>query len=107
MDTAAEDGCVGYSQLDQVIRSLAKHQQTWIWTQKPGEDSTRPSCTGTGGGAKWAGTIELPVGIAKLNGLLKANVIQDSAEDPSPLLLPINLLETPGFDIKLKKKSAL
>ena len=78
VDTAAEDGCVGHSQLDQITRSLAEHQLKWIWTQKPGEDSRGPSCPGIGGGAKWAGTIEVPVGIAKLNGVLKLNVIQDS-----------------------------
>ena len=42
------------------------------------------------------------MGIAKLNGVLKLNVIQDSKEAPIPLLLPINLLEALGFDIKLK-----
>ena len=103
VDTAAEDGCVGQSQLDQIIRSLAEHRLQWIWTQKPGEDTKGPSCTGIGGGAKWVGTIELPVGIAKLNGVLKLNVIQDSKGAPIPLLLPINLLEALGFDIKLKK----
>ena len=43
------------------------------------------------------------MGIAKLNGVLKLNVIQDSKEAPIPLLLPIYLLEALGFDIKLKK----
>ena len=39
VDTAAEDGCVGQTQLDQITRSLAEHQLQWIWTQKPGEDT--------------------------------------------------------------------
>ena len=34
--------------------------------------------------------------------MLTPNVIQDSAEAPIPLLLPINLLEAFGLDIKLK-----
>ena len=75
VDTAAEDGCVGQSQLDQITRSLAEHQLQWIWTQKPGEDTKGPSCTNIGEVAKWVGTIELPVGIAKLHGVVKLNVI--------------------------------
>ena len=105
VDTAAEDGCVGQSQLDQIIRSLAEHRLQWIWTPKPGEDTKGPSCTGIGGGAKWVGTIELPVGIAKLNGVLKQNVIQDSKEALTPLLLPINLLEALGLTSSSKTTS--
>ena len=50
--------------------------------------------------------MELPVGIAQLNGVLKLNVVQDTAEAPRPLLLPINLLEALGVDNKLKKTIA-
>ena len=107
VDTAAEDGCVGQSQLDQITRSLARHRLQWVWTQRPGGSAQGPSCTGIGGGAKWVGTIELPVGIAKLNGVLKLNVIQDSKDAPIPLLLPINLLEALGFDIKLKNNTCV
>ena len=43
------------------------------------------------------------MGITRLNGVLKLNVIQDSAEALIPLLSPSNLLEALGFDIRLKK----
>ena len=35
--------------------------------------------------------------------MLKLHVVQDSKEAPIPLLLPIDVLEALGFDIKLKK----
>ena len=53
------------------------------------------------------GTIEVPVGIAQLNGVLKLNVLEDSKEAPIPLLLPINLLEVLGFDIKLNEHTCI
>ena len=43
------------------------------------------------GTLKWAGTMELPVGIAKLNGVLNLDAIQDLEEAPIPWLLPINV----------------
>ena len=39
--------------------------------------------------------------IAQLSWVLKLNALQDSKEAQIPLLLPINLLEVLGFDIKL------
>ena len=102
VDTAAEDGCVGLTQLDKLSESLRPHGLQWVWVKRPDPESNGPSCTGIGGGATWAGTLELPVGIGQLNGVLKLNVVVDSEEAPVPLLLPINLLEALGFDINLK-----
>ena len=103
VDTAAADGCVGLTQLPKLTESLRPHGLQWIWVKKADPDSNGPSCTGIGGGATWAGAIELPAGIGQLNGVLRLNVVEDSEEAPVPLLLPINLLEALGFDINLKK----
>ena len=89
MDAAAEDGCVGFTQLPKIAESLKPFGLQWVWVSRP-EDGT-PSCKGIGGGAVSAGTIEVPAGIARLCGILKLNVLRDSEEEAIPLLLPINL----------------
>ena len=48
-----------------------------------------------------AGTIEVPVGIAELCGALKLNVLRDSEQEAIPLPLPINVMDTVGFNIDL------
>ena len=99
VDTAAEDGCVGLTQLPKIAESLKPFGLRWIWVSTP-EDGA-PSCKGIGGGAVSAGAIEVPAGIAGLCGILKLNVLRDSEQEAIPLLLPINLMESLGFLIDL------
>ena len=65
-DTAAEDGCVGLSQIPMIEESLRPYGLRPIWIDVP-----TPASTGIGGAAKTAGVIEMPVGIAGINGILK------------------------------------
>ena len=74
-----------------------------MWVDRP--EVAQTACSGIGGGAVSEGRIELPVGIAKLDGILGLNVIRDTAEMPIPVLLPINLAETLGFLIDLESNS--
>ena len=76
VDTAAEDGCVGASQLVKIAQSLYPFGLKFVWVASAGDSG--PTCTGIGGGATWLGAIEVPVGIAGVNGVIKLNVIQDS-----------------------------
>ena len=70
-----------------------------VWVEKAAPNSTGPSCTGIGGGAHWLGAIEVPVGVDGVNGVMRLNVLKDTEEAPIPVLFPINLQETLGFDI--------
>ena len=41
VDTAAEDGCVGLTQLDKIAESLKPYGLRWVWVTDPSEV---PSC---------------------------------------------------------------
>ena len=97
VDTAAEDGCVGHTQLEKITESLQPFGLRWVWVE--GDEAQR--CSGIGGGAVAAGAIEVPVGIAGLSGILKLTVLRDSEQAAVPLLLPINLMKELGFLIDL------
>ena len=102
LDTAAQDGCVGSSQLPQLADTLSQFGLQFIWTERRSEGSN-VNCTGIGGGANWLGAIETPVGLAGLNGVLRLNVVEDDEQSTIPLLLPINLQEHLGFETSLPK----
>ena len=66
VDTAAEDGCVGLTQLPKITQSLKPFGLRWVWASTPEDEAL--SCKGIGGGAVSAGAIEVPAGIAGLCG---------------------------------------
>ena len=80
VDTAAEYGCVGLTQLDKITESLKPFGLRWVWVSDPKEV---PSCKGIGGGAVTAGAIEVPAGIAGLSGILKLTVLRDTEQQRS------------------------
>eukprot|EP00435_Cladocopium_sp_Y103_P001618 s5475_g1.t1 len=82
VDTAAQSGLIGQHALERLKKSLASHGL------KVRETSKRGQARGVGGQAISLGVVELPIGIAGVNGILEATVIQDDV----PLLLPVSLL---------------
>ena len=36
VDTAAEDGCIGFSQLPKITESLRPFGLQWVWVSRPG-----------------------------------------------------------------------
>ena len=82
VDTAAQSGLIGQKALERLQRSLASHGLRVRNTNRKGQ------ARGVGGQAVATGVVELPIGIAGVNGILEATVIQDDV----PLLLPVSLL---------------
>ena len=82
VDTAAQSGLIGHQALERLKKSLASHGLKVRETAKKGQ------ARGVGGQAVSTGVVELPIGIAGVNGILEATVIQDDV----PLLLPVSLL---------------
>ena len=100
MDTAAEEGCTGSSQLPFLAAELAKHGLTSRWTRKPG--ASNATCTGVGGDAVWLGTIETPCGVGGVDGILPLHVVEDRPEKPVPILFPLDLQEKLGCEINMQ-----
>lgn len=84
VDTAAEGGLIGTQALSRLQTKLGQHGLQCKWTPKAA------SAKGVGGKAQTVGVILIPVGIAKINGILEATVIEGDV----PLLLPVSLLRT-------------
>ena len=44
VDTAAEDGCVGFTQLPKILQSLRPHGLQWVWADRP--EAAQAICSG-------------------------------------------------------------
>ena len=84
VDTAAEDGVIGLQSFENLKEILAEKGLQPI---EVGESHF--SCNGIGGEAKIMGTWDIPLGIAKINGVLRTTVL----EADIPFLLPVSFLE--------------
>ena len=73
VDIAAEGGCVRLTQLPDISESPKPHRLPWFRVRE-----SQAACQGAGGGATTVGVIEMPVVIAKLNGIRTRNVIDNS-----------------------------
>ena len=58
LDTAAEDGCVGSTSLEEISEDLAKYGLKVVWVQS---ESGPTSCAGIGGGATILGYVDILV----------------------------------------------
>ena len=67
-DTAAQEGCMGTTALEQCENLLAEHNLKVQCIKRASESST-PSCSGIGGEAEYVGSVLMPTGLAGLNGL--------------------------------------
>ena len=99
VDTAAEEAVVGDRAMDRLQQALKKKGLQPIW-----QDSSqpKPGAGGIGGAATVAGVVNVPVGVAGVNGVLKFTVLQDSDAFQTPALLPIDYLESVGALIDIK-----
>ena len=97
VDTAAEEAVLGSVAMEQLKRALScKGLQPM---QVHGETA---SCAGIGGSANIVGVWDIPIGIAKTNGLIRATEIRDSAGFETPFLLPISYQELVGAVVNVK-----
>ena len=82
VDTAAQSGLIGERALKKISEELKRYGLSYRMTNRNGQ------ARGVGGEAVVKGVIELPIGIAGVNGVLEVTVVQEDV----PLLLPVKLL---------------
>lgn len=82
VDTAAQSGLIGVHALSQFSEELRRCGLKYKMTDRKGQ------ARGVGGEATVKGVVELPIGIAGVNGILEATVVTEDV----PLLLPVKLL---------------
>ena len=87
-DPGARDGCVGQTTFVKWLKELAK----WGLRARVTEAPASRTCGGVGGGARVLSVAEIPVGIAKVPGLVRMTVIEDAVGHEVPALFPVNLI---------------
>lgn len=83
VDTAAQSGLIGKAAFGRLSRALASVGL------KPRNTNKKGHARGVGGQAVAVGVMELPIGIANVNGILEVTIVEDDV----PLLLPVSLLK--------------
>ncbi|CAK9017487.1 Retrovirus-related Pol polyprotein from transposon RE1 (Retro element 1) (AtRE1) [Includes: Protease RE1 [Durusdinium trenchii] len=78
VDTAAQGGLIGLPALERLQEALRVHHLKVKWTGKQAQ------AKGIGGSAKVCGVVEIPVGIAGVNGLIEATVVEEEAHRLNP-----------------------
>ena len=93
VDTAAEEAVIGNRAMDRLQDALKKKGLQPVW-----QDSSqpKPGAGGIGGAATVVGVVNVPIGVAGVNGVLKFTVLQDTDAFQTPGLLPIDYLESVG-----------
>ena len=91
VDTAAQGGLIGLPALERLQEALRVHHLKVKWTGKQAQ------AKGIGGSAKVCGVVEIPVGIAGVNGLIEATVVEEEV----PFLLSIQFLKQVGAIVDL------
>ena len=86
VDTAAEEAVIGNRAMDRLQDALKKKglQPVWLDSSQP-----KPGAGGIGGAATVVGVVNVPIGVAGVNGVLKFTVLQDTDAFQTPGLLPI------------------
>jgi hypothetical protein len=98
VDTAAEEAVIGSGSFERLQKALAHFGLQAV----PAAGAT-VSCSGIGGSARIHGVWDVPLGVAKTNGLLRVTVIEDQNSFETPFLLPISYQELVGATIDLDK----
>ena len=98
VDTAAEEAVVGSTAMQKLRMALAKHG-----LQPVAATGASVSCSGIGGAAKIAGVWDIPLGVARTNGLIRTTEVEDQGSFCTPFLLPISYQELVGATIDLDK----
>ena len=100
VDTAAEEAIIGSSAMSRLRAALAK-----FGLQPIPAEGTTATCAGIGGSATICGVFDVPVGIARTNGLLRVTEIADAGAFETPFLLPISYIELVGGVIDTGKNT--
>ena len=82
VDTAAQGGLIGRSRLQELEEALGRKGMKVKWLNK------KAQARGVGGDAHVCGVVQIPVGIAGVNGLIETTVVEEKV----PFLLSIKFL---------------
>ena len=99
VDTAAEEAVIGSTALQQLTEVL---KQRGLKPVKV-DSGAVSSCSGIGGSATAAGTWDIPIGIAKTNGLIRVTELSDHEGFETPFLLPVSYQELVGAVVDVKR----
>ena len=99
VDTAAEEAVIGSTALQQLTEVLKQRGL------KPLKviGVSGSSCSGIGGSATAAGIWDIPIGIAKTNGLIRVTELADHEGFETPFLLPVSYQELVGAVVDVKR----
>eukprot|EP00913_Durusdinium_trenchii_P034108 g31923.t1 len=100
VDTAAEEGVIGSKAMSRLRQCLSRFGLTPV----PASGAS-VNCAGIGGSAKIGGIYDIPIGVAKTNGLLRVTEIIDEGSFETPFLLPISYQELVGAVINVDKNT--
>ena len=100
VDTAAEEAVIGSSAMQRLTQALARHGLQ----PRPASGAT-VTCSGIGGSAKILGIWDIPIGVCRSNGLIRATEIEDSGSFETPFLLPVSYQELVGAVIDLDRST--
>ena len=96
VDTAAEEAVIGSGAFARLRSSLEN-----LGLQPVSAAGATVSCPGIGGSAKIAGVWDIPIGVARTNGLIRVTEVEDHGTFETPFLLPISYQELVGASILL------
>lgn len=91
VDTAAEDAVIGSTAMRRLEAAL-RHVGLQPLPVSPG--TPVPGAGGIGGSAVVERLLEVPVGVAKINSILRFTVLKDTEDSQIPPLLPVSFLDT-------------
>ncbi|CAE7354719.1 unnamed protein product [Symbiodinium microadriaticum] len=94
VDSAAEDAVIGSGAFQRLKNVLAQQG-----LQPQPVRGPSGSCAGIGGSARVANLWDVPVGIAKNNGLLRITEVEDCDGFETPFLIPVSFQELVGMVI--------
>eukprot|EP00435_Cladocopium_sp_Y103_P070861 s172_g36.t1 len=99
VDTAAEEAVIGSAAMAKLRQCL----EGYGLQPAPAPGAT-VTCAGIGGSAKILGIYDVPVGVARTNGLIRVTEISDEGSFCTPFLLPISYIELVGATVDVSRE---
>lgn len=97
VDAAAEEAVLGSNAMEHLRMALAKKGLQSVRVH--GESA---ACAGIGGPANIAAVWDIPIGVARTNGLIRATEIRYAEGFETPFLLPVSHQELVGAVVNVK-----
>ncbi|CAE7920744.1 unnamed protein product, partial [Symbiodinium sp. KB8] len=94
VDSAAEEGVIGSGAFSRLRALLEQQGLRPVAVRGP-----TGSCAGIGGSATVASVWDVPIGVARTNGLLRVTEVKDAEGFETPFLIPVSFQELVGMVI--------